>query len=93
MAWKQLHITHGIFTFILLLLLNYYLTNQPSTYLTQASSKDSKKSTLSCLKQINIDAIIIAECARFSKLNPTPLPDFKYAAQQRLDLYALPPCS
>jgi transposase len=35
-------------------------------------------------KTDNIDAMIIAECVRFGKVKPTPLPDFRYAALQRL---------
>lgn len=35
-------------------------------------------------KTDSIDAMVIAECVRFGKAKPTPLPDFRYAALQRL---------
>ncbi|ADD03124.1 transposase IS116/IS110/IS902 family protein [Thermoanaerobacter italicus Ab9] len=52
--------------------------------LNPSTGKGFKKIYTFLPKTDNIDAIIIAEYVRFSKLNPTPLPDFKYAALQRL---------
>lgn len=61
------------------------LPYKPTFYVLNPSVvKGFKKIYTFLPKTDNIDAIIIAECVRFSKLNPTPLPDFKYAALQRL---------
>ncbi|WP_083815329.1 IS110 family transposase [Thermoanaerobacterium xylanolyticum] len=35
-------------------------------------------------KTDDFDARIIADCVRFGRVNPTPMPDFRYAALQRL---------
>ena len=61
------------------------LPYKPTFYVLNPSIvKGFKKIYTFLPKTDNIDAVVIAECVRFSKLNPTPLPDFKYAALQRL---------
>ncbi|WP_026485803.1 IS110 family RNA-guided transposase [Caldanaerobius polysaccharolyticus] len=43
-----------------------------------------KKAYTHLPKTDDFDARVIADCVRFGRVNPTPMPDFKYAALQRL---------
>ncbi|MGF7431919.1 transposase [Thermoanaerobacterium thermosaccharolyticum] len=46
--------------------------------------KGFKKAYTYLPKTDDFDARIIADCVRFGRVNPTPMPDFRYAALQRL---------